>query len=290
MDDVIKKAAVLLEALPYIQNFYDKTIVIKYGGAAMTDPEISTRVLQDIVFMNYVGMRPILVHGGGPSVSNKMKEMGKKSKFVRGIRVTDEETMKIAEEEFIKINSALVREVTALGGSAMSLNGKEDHFIEVDKHPNIEGEDVGFVGIINKVSGNVLQKMLVGDIIPVIPPLGEGEEDGHAYNINADQVAAEIAAAIGALKLVLLTNVGGIMKDVHDPSTRISHTTLAEVQKLTQEGIIVGGMIPKVNACARALEGGVLKTHILDANIPHALLLEIFTDKGIGTEIVRNSV
>ncbi|OGG63152.1 acetylglutamate kinase [Candidatus Kaiserbacteria bacterium RIFCSPHIGHO2_02_FULL_59_21] len=288
MQNIIKKADVLLEALPYIRNFYDKAVVIKYGGAAMTDTQIRKDVLEDVVFMSYVGMRPILVHGGGPAVSNRMKAIGKESKFVKGFRVTDEETMQIAEEEFLKINREIVNELKALGGSAITLSGKDDRVIEVKKHPPIDGEDIGFVGEITKVNSDVIQKMLVGDIIPVIPPVGVGAKDGHAYNINADQVAAEVAGAIGAIKLVLLTNVGGIMKDVNDKHSRIAHVTLDEIDTLVQSGIVSGGMIPKLNACTRALKKGVKKTHIIDAGIPHGILLEIFTDKGIGTEIVKN--
>src|SRR3989338_6015354 len=288
MEDIIKKADVLIEALPYIQSFYDKPIVIKYGGAGMTDAAIRRNVLEDIVFMSYVGMCPILVHGGGPTLSKKLKDLGVGTKFVQGFRVTDEKTMQIAEEEFMRINTEIVREIKSLGGSAMSLNGDEDGVIEVQKHGPIDGEDVGYVGDITKVNADVLQKMLVGDIIPVIPPLGFGTNDDHAYNINADQVAAEVASAIGALKLVVLTNVQGILRNLDNPDTLLSHVTLAEVDTLMKSGVIAGGMIPKVKACIKALEGGVPKTHILDAKIPHALLLEIFTDKGIGTEIVSS--
>lgn len=289
MDEIINKARVLIEALPYIQNFYEKVVVIKYGGAAMTDVSIRKNVLEDIVFMSYVGMHPILVHGGGPFVNKRIEELGKKSTFVQGYRVTDEETMKIAEEEFIKVNRDIVAEIKALGGSAMTLSGSDDVVVEVEKHAAINGQDLGYVGEIQRVNAGVIEKMIVGDIIPVIPPLGIGPDD-HAYNINADQVAAKIASVLGALKLVLLTNVNGILKDVNDPSSRIPHVALKEVEGLIQNGTVTGGMLPKVNACIEALEGGVKKAHIIDVKIPHALLLEIFTDKGIGTEIVKNGV
>lgn len=299
MEDIIKKADlpaealakanVLIEALPYIQNFYDKTIVIKYGGAAMTDPTIRRNVLEDIVFMNYVGMRPILVHGGGPALSKKLSELGKETKFVRGFRVTDENTMRIAEHEFMKINREIVQEIKMLGGSAMSLSGSEDRLIEVRKHAPIDGEDIGFVGEVTAINGSVLQKMIAGDIIPVIPPMGVGPDD-HTYNINADQVAADVAAATHALKLVILTNVQGIFKNIGNPDSLMSHVNLDQVEELEKNGSISGGMVPKVNACIEALSRGVPKTHILDAKIPHALLLEIFTDKGIGTEIVKNGI
>ena len=286
MEEMIKKAGVLLEALPYIQSFYDKTIVIKYGGAAMTDTSIRRNVLEDIVFMSYVGMRPILVHGGGPYISKRIEDLGKEVKFVRGFRVTDEETMEVVEEELSKINREIVREIISLGGSAISLSGKEDHLIEVKKHADIDGEDIGFVGDITKINGDVIQKMITSDIIPVISPIGIGK-DGFTYNVNADQASAEIAKSLGALKLVLLTNVRGIMKDQSVPSSLISHISMGELDDLVDKKIITGGMIPKVKACVRALERGVKKTHIIDGKIPHGILLEIFTDKGIGTEIVK---
>ncbi|MDO8561972.1 MAG: acetylglutamate kinase [bacterium] len=283
---IIKKADVLIEALPYIQKFYEKTIVIKYGGAAMTDTETRRNVLRDIVFMSYVGMRPILVHGGGPHISKKIEEMGGEVKFVNGFRVTDKTAIKIVEEELLNINHELVQEIISLGGSALSLHGKDDNLIEVKKHPPIDGQDIGFVGEITKINGDVIQKMIASDIIPVIPPLGVGAKDGLTYNINADNVAAEIAGALGAMKFILLTNVPGIMRDMEDSTTLLSRVTSVEVEKLKKSGIVSGGMIPKVNACVRALARGVEKTHIIDEKIPHALLLEIFTDEGIGTEIL----
>lgn len=283
---MIKKADVLIEALPYIQSFYDKTIVIKYGGAAMTDTVIRRNVLEDIVFMSYVGMRPVLVHGGGPYISKRIEELGKEVKFVKGFRVTDEETMEVVEEELSKINREIVREVISLGGSAISLSGKEDHLIEVKKHGDIDGEDIGFVGEITKINGDVIQKMLTSDIIPVISPIGIGK-DGFTYNVNADQASAEIARSLGALKLVLLTNVLGILKDQARPESIYSHVTLTDIDNLIESKVITGGMIPKVRACTRALDRGVKKTHIIDGKIPHGILLEIFTDKGIGTEIVK---
>lgn len=283
---MIKKADVLIEALPYIQSFYDKTIVIKYGGAAMTDIDIRRSVLEDIVFMSYVGMRPILVHGGGPYISKRIEELGREVKFVRGFRVTDEEAMEIVEDELSKVNREIVREIISLGGSAISLSGKEDHLIEVKKHPEIDGQDIGFVGEITKINGDVIQKMITSDIIPVISPIGIGK-DGFTYNINADQSAAEIARNLGALKLVLLTNVRGILQDQTNQDSVISHLSAPEIDDLIAKKVISSGMIPKVKACIRALERGVKKTHIIDGRIPHGILLEIFTDKGIGTEIVK---
>jgi acetylglutamate kinase len=286
MEEIIKKADVLIEALPYIQSFYDRTIVIKYGGAAMTDNEIRRNVLEDIVFMSYVGMRPVLVHGGGPFITKRLESLGKEARFVRGFRVTDEETMEVVEEELEKINREIVREIISLGGSAISLSGKDDHLIEVKKHPEIDGVDIGFVGEVSKINGDVIQKMITSDIIPVISPIGIGK-DGHTYNINADQASAEIARGLGALKLVLLTNTRGILRDMEMPESLIPHITMSEIDTLITDKVISGGMIPKVKACMRALEKGVKKTHIIDGKIPHGILLEIFTDKGIGTEIVK---
>lgn len=286
MEEMIKKADVLIEALPYIQNFYEKTIVIKYGGAVLTDTVIRRNVLEDIVFMNYVGMRPVLVHGGGPYISKRLEEIGKEPKFVKGFRVTDEEGMEIVEQELEKVNREIVREIISLGGSAISLSGREDHLIEVKKHPDIDGEDLGFVGEVTKINGDVIQKMLTSDIIPVISPIGVGK-DGHAYNVNADSAAAEIARSLSALKLAYMTNVYGILKNPEDPESVISHVTVADIEGLIDKKVISGGMIPKVKSCMRALERGVKKVHIINGKIPHGLLLEIFTDKGIGTEIVK---
>ena len=286
IQEIVKKADVLIEALPYIQNFYEKTIVIKYGGAAMTDPNIRREVLEDIVFMNYVGMRPLLVHCGGPFISKRLTEIGKEPKFVKGFRVTDDETMEIVEEELSKVNRDIVKEVLALGGSAISLSGNEDHLIEVKKYEAEGGGDIGFVGEITKINGDVVQRMLTSDIIPVISPIGIGK-DGFNYNVNADNAAAEIARSLRAHKMVLLTNVLGVLRDQADPDSLISHATEAEIEDYIKTGVISGGMIPKVKACLRALDRGVKKTHIIDGKIPHGLLLEIFTDKGIGTEIVK---
>ncbi len=286
MEEMIRKADVLIEALPYIQSFYDKTIVIKYGGAAMTDPVIRRNVLEDIVFTSYVGMRPVLVHGGGPYITKRLEEINKEVKFVKGYRITDEETMEIVEEELSRINREIVREIISLGGSAISLSGKEDHLIEVKKHAEIDGVDIGFVGEITKVNADVIQKMITSDIIPVISPIGIGK-DGFTYNVNADQASAEVARALGALKLVLLTNVRGILKNMESPESLIPHVNISELESLIDSKIVAGGMIPKVRACTRALERGVKKTHIIDGKIPHGILLEIFTDKGIGTEIVK---
>jgi len=288
MEDSIRKADILIEALKYIQSFNGKAVVIKYGGAALTNETIRKNVLQDIVFLNYVGIRPVLVHGGGPYITKKLKELGKEAVFANGFRVTDHETIEVVEDELAKINREIVRELIALGGSAISLSGKDDRLIEAKKHADVGGHDIGLVGDITRVNADIVQKMLVSDIIPVISPLAVGAKDGYTYNVNADQAAAEVASALHAAKLVFLTDVGGLLRDVKDPASRISHATVAEAEGFIESGIAVGGMVPKLTAATRAVKRGVKKVHILDVNIPHALLLEIFTDKGIGTEIVKN--
>ena len=284
--EIIKKADTLIEALPYIQSFYGKTVVIKYGGAAMTDKSVRHNVLKDIVFMNFVGMRPILVHGGGPHISKRIEKQGGEVKFVKGIRVTDEASMAIAEEELTKIGRQIAEEIVSLGGSAVSIAGK-DRLVEVKKRKNIDGQDMGFVGEITKIDAEIIERMIASDVIPVIAPIGVNKKDRHSYNINADDVAAEIAGSMSAVKFVLLTNVEGIMESIKDSATLLSRVSITDVKKLVKTGIVSGGMIPKVNACVRALECGVLKTHIINEKAEHALLLEIFTDKGIGTEIVK---
>ncbi|MFT5206329.1 MAG: acetylglutamate kinase [Candidatus Omnitrophota bacterium] len=286
MTKYIEKATVLIEALPYIRNFYEKVVVIKYGGAAMLTPAIRRAVLQDIVFMNYVGMRPLLIHGGGPFINKRLEQSGKQAHFVSGYRVTDEETMQVVEDELTSINREIVQEITSLGASAISLSGKDDHLIMTKKHADIDGVDIGYVGDVNKVNVEILQKMVTSDIIPVISPIGIGI-DGFAYNVNADTAAAEIARALKALKFVLLTDVDGIRSDASKPETKISHLLVTEAEGLIADGTITAGMIPKVRACLRAMDRGVKKAHIINGTTPHALLLEIFTEQGIGTEIVR---
>jgi acetylglutamate kinase len=286
MQKLIAKADVLLEALPYIRAFYDKTVVIKYGGSIMHDAETRRGILQDIVFMNYVGMQPVLVHGGGPFINERLAKLNKQVKFVEGTRVTDEETMAVVEEELTEVNKEIVRELLALGSTAISLSGKDDHLIETRRHPEINGVDVGYVGEVTRVNGDVLEKLVTSDIIPVISPIGIGK-DGYAYNVNADNAAAEIARNVGALKFMLLTDVDGILRDPKSPASLVSHVNAPEAEELIASGVISGGMIPKVRACLKSIERGVKKAHIVNGKIPHALLLEIFTDTGIGTEIVR---
>lgn len=284
MREAIKKSEVLIEALPYIKKFFEKVVVIKYGGAAVDEKGIDESVLEDIVFMNYAGMRPILVHGGGPLISKFMKKAGIEPKFVAGRRVTDKESIYIIDKALHTINQQIVKTLKCLGAKAFGLSGLENSLIKVKK---LKAEiDLGFVGEVTSVDTTVVKQLIEDNIIPVIYPLGIGR-DRNLYNVNADDVASEIAVALKAEKFVLLTNVRGVMKDKDNPKTLYNTLTVKEVGALMKKKVIYGGMIPKVTSCVNAINGGVKKAHILDAGMPHALLLEIFTDKGIGTEIVK---
>jgi len=282
MQDIIKKADVLIEALPYIHAFRKKIIVIKYGGSILSDENIRHGVLEDIVFLSLVGLKPVLVHGGGMNITERMKTTGKKAEFIDGIRVTDEETLKIVGEELESLNQTIVREIKDLKGHATGLKG-EQGIIEARKKRS--KRDLGYVGEIVNVDKNTIAGQLKKEIIPVVSPMGLGK-DKHTYNINADETASRVAVALAAEKFVLLTNVKGVMRHTEEDSF-ISALNSKEARHLIKERIIQEGMIPKIEACIHALEGGVKKTHIINARTPHALLLEIFTDKGIGTEIVR---
>lgn len=284
MEDAIRKADVLIEALPYIKRFHKKVIVIKYGGSILGDENIRSGVLEDIVFLNFMGLRPILVHGGGPNISERMRASGKKTEFVEGMRVTDEETLKLVEEELLVLNELIVKELNELGAKAVGLNGKNDDLIQVEKKKT--KIDIGLVGQIKGINTELLDSELKKDKIVVVLPMGKGK-DKKTYNVNADEVAASIAANMQAEKLVLLTNVKGILRNADDAHSFISTLTVSEVSGLIENKIIQQGMIPKVTACVEALNGGVKKTHIIDARTPHGLLLEIFTDQGIGTEIIK---
>ena len=283
MEEAIKKADVLVEALPYIRKFKDKVIVIKYGGSILGEEKIRKGVLEDIVFLNFMGLRPVLVHGGGPNISERMRATGKKTDFVDGMRVTDEQTLMVVEEELRKLNETIVSEIIALGAQAVGLNGKEKNLIQAEKKK--AKVDLGLVGNIVGINEEVIRVELQADKICVVLPMGKGA-DRKTYNVNADEAASSIASSLRAEKFVLLTNVKGIMRNPEDPHSFISHLTREKAEGLINDKVIQSGMIPKVKACIGALDKGVKKTHIVDACIPHALLLEIFTDKGIGTEIV----
>ena len=287
-------ADILIEALPYIQKFSGKTIVIKYGGNAMTTPELKAKVMQDITLMKFVGIHPVIVHGGGPDITGFLKKVGKKSEFVSGLRVTDEETMEIVEMVLIgKVNSEIVNLLNRSGNRAIGLSGKDASLIqaknklaEVHDNGKTEKVDIGHVGEVAKIREEVVNDLIEQGYIPVIAPVGVGE-DGEAYNINADYVAAEVAGALNAEKLLLLTDVEGIYKDFEDKSSFISSLTGKEARQYIEDGIIAGGMIPKVESCLTALDEGAHKTAIIDGRLPHSLLLELFTSQGIGTEIVK---
>jgi acetylglutamate kinase len=290
----VEKAAVLIETLPYIRKFVGKTVVIKYGGNAMINDLFKRSVIQDIILMKYIGLRPVVVHGGGPEITALLKKLGKESKFVAGLRVTDEETVAAAEMVLVgKINTEIVSLLNLHGAKAVGLSGKDASLITAVKHlakvhegGTVKEVDIGFVGDVAKVNPDIVWTLLNQGYIPVIAPLGMGEE-GESYNINADYVAGEMAGALQAEKLILLTDVEGIYRDYADKSSFISTLTFAEAQEMIVAGSIGGGMIPKVEACIRALAGGAVKTHIIDGRQPHSLLLEIFTDTGIGTEVVK---
>jgi acetylglutamate kinase len=284
MENIIKKADVLVEAIPYIDKFRRKVFVIKYGGSILHDDTIRHGIFEDIVFLSFVGIRIILVHGGGPNISSRLKEMGIEPKFHNGIRITDEKTLQVVIKELDEINEQIAKELRALGGDVTDLDGDE-HIIHVEKKKS--DRDLGFVGTITNIEFKRLARRVQVGRITVIAPLGESVEEQQPHNVNADEVASAIATSMRAEKFVLLTDVPGVMKDPKDPSTLYSSLTMAEIEELKKNKIITGGMIPKVDACMDALRGDVPKAHIIDARLEHALLIEIFTKKGIGTEIVH---
>ena len=289
-----RTAEVLIEALPYIRHFYDRRIVIKYGGAAMEDETLIHSVMQDVVLMKYVGIRPIVVHGGGPRITTWMDKIGKVPEFIQGLRVTDAETVEIAEMVLGLINKEIVARINQHGGKAIGLSGKDANLILAEKQEtqvtDENGQqtdvDLGFVGKIIGVNTESIMALDKAGYIPIIAPIGVGV-DGQTYNINADTMAGEIASAFQAEKLIMLTDTRGILRDLSDTSSLMPTIHMREVNQLIEEDFIAGGMRPKVEACTTALMGGVYKTHIIDGRIPHSLLLEVFTEGGIGTEIVR---
>jgi acetylglutamate kinase len=290
MQQMIEKASVLIEALPYIQKFRGDTVVVKFGGSIM-ESEIGYRnILKDVAFMECVGLQPVIVHGGGKSVSKKMREAHIQPNFVQGLRVTDEKTITVVESVLNnEVNPHLVEIIKNYGGKAHGIHGED--IIKVKKHVGVDpqtGEqlDWGFVGKVIYVDVEPIKAFLKADIIPVITPLGRGE-DSHLYNVNADDVANAVACALQARKLVFLSDVPGLLRDINDPTSLISTLSLKEVEDLIERGIISGGMLPKIGGAVDALKAGVSKTHIIDSALPHSLLLELFTDKGVGTEIVK---
>ena len=281
-----QRAAVLVEALPYLRQFRGHTVVIKYGGAAMVDPGLRTEVLKDVVLVEHVGMRPVLVHGGGPEISEMMRRLGKEPRFVEGLRVSDAETVAIAQMVLLgSANPELVAAIQQQGGRAIGLSGKDDGLVAARKLPTSGGQDLGFVGEVVSVKAELLAELLGQGLIPVIAPIAAGP-DGETYNINADHFAAAIAGALKASKLVLLTDVRGVLADRADEGTLISELTSAQATAMIASGHIESGMIPKVEACLGALASGVRRCHIIDGRLPHAILMELLTDVGIGTMVV----
>ena len=284
----------LMEALPYLSNFKDKTIVVKYGGNAMLNDDLKNKVLQDILFLQYAGMRPVVVHGGGPEISRQLEQAGKKSEFVGGLRVTDAESAAIAEMALVgKMNTDLVGRLNALGGKAVGLNGKDANLLKAKKYladvyenGEVNLVDIGFVGSVKEVNTDLINCLLDGGYIPVIAPTGVGDE-GETYNINADVAAGEIAGALKAEKLLVLTDVRGIYSAYPDESSFISSLSFEKAHELILKGSIDGGMIPKVRSCIKALRGGATKTHIIDGRAEQSNLMELFSDKGVGSEVVK---
>ena len=286
MQQYLDKAQVLIEALPYIQRFNRKIIVVKYGGSAMVDENLKKRVIEDVTLLKLVGFKPIIVHGGGKEISKWVGKVGMEPKFINGLRVTDADTMEIAEMVLGRVNKSLVQLVESLGVRAIGISGKDGALLKVDKKYS-DGQDIGYVGEIKEVNGQILFDLLEKDFLPIVCPVGL-DDDYNTYNINADDAACAIARAVKAEKLAFLTDIEGVYKDPKDPDTLISELRVDEAQELMKEGYIGGGMLPKLQNCIDAIENGVSRVHILDGRIPHCLLLEIFTNRGIGTAILNN--
>ena len=286
IDIYLQKAEVLIEALPYIQKFNRKIIVVKYGGSAMSDEELQKNVIKDVTLLKLVGFKPIIVHGGGKAISKWVNKVGKEAEFVNGLRVTDAETMEIAEMVLGRVNKSLVSMVQELGVKAVGISGKDGGLLKVDKKYS-NGQDIGFVGDIKEVDAKILYDLLENDFLPIVAPIGM-DDNFDTYNINADDAACAIAKAVGADKLVFLTDVEGLYRDFNDKSTFISRLTATEADNLINSGIIGGGMLPKLNNCTSAIKNGVSRVHILDGRVPHTLLLEVFTNQGVGTAIISD--
>ena len=281
LDEAQRKAEVLIEALPYIQKFNRKIIVVKYGGSAMSDEELQRHVIQDVTLLKLVGFKPIIVHGGGKAISSWVKKTGKEAKFINGLRVTDAETMEIAEMVLGRVSKNLVTMVEELGVKAVGISGKDSGMLKVKKRLS-GGQDIGYVGEITKVDPQILFDMMNNDYLPIVAPIGL-DDQFKTYNINADEAACAIAKAVGADKLVYLTDVEGLYRDFEGKSSFISRISVTDAEKLISDGLIGGGMLPKLSNCTDAVRGGVKRVHILDGRVPHSILLEIFTNKGNGT-------
>ncbi len=286
MNQILGKAEVLIEALPYIQRFNRKIIVVKYGGSAMSNVELQKNVIKDVALLKLVGFKPIIVHGGGKEISRWVGKVGKEAKFINGLRVTDGETMEIAEMVLNKVNKSLVTMVEELGVKAVGISGKDGGLLQVDKK-YADGQDIGYVGDIKQVNPKVLYDLLEKDFLPIVAPIGL-DDNFQTYNINADDAACAIAKAVNAEKLAFLTDIEGLYRDINDKSSFISRLTADQAEELIAQGCIGGGMLPKLGNCTSAVKNGVNRVHILDGRIPHCLLLEIFTNEGIGTAIVAD--
>ncbi|HBF37357.1 MAG TPA: acetylglutamate kinase [Firmicutes bacterium] len=294
MEELIAKAGVLIEAVPYIQTYHGKIFVIKYGGNAMINEDLKQGVMQDIVLLKFLGIQPIVIHGGGPEITQMLKRVGKPSQFIQGLRVTDSETMEIVQMVLVgKLNKEIVARLNLLGAKAVGLAGQDANLLVAQKTqptmpPDFQGEipDIGYVGEVTQVNTMILKQLIAEDYIPVISSIGVGV-DGASYNINADTAAGELAAALQAEKLIMLTDVEGIFQDYQDKSSLISALSIERAHQMINQGIIEGGMIPKVEACIKALQKGVHRTHIIDGRLLHSMLLEILTDQGIGTMVVQ---
>lgn len=285
-NDILVKAQTLIEALPYIQKFNNKKVVVKYGGSAMLDKQLELNVIKDVVLLKLVGMQPIIVHGGGKEISKWVSLLGHESKFVEGLRVTDAETMEVAEMVLGKVNKHLVQLVEQMGVKAAGISGKDGATLHVEKK-TVNGQDIGFVGNITSVNTDLIDTLIDNNFIPIIAPIGL-DDDFNAYNINADDAACAVATAIGAEKLAFLTDIEGVYKNPDDKSSLISVLTLDTADELIKEGFIGGGMLPKLKNCIDAVKNGVSRVHILDGRREHCLLLEFFTNKGIGTAIIND--
>ena len=284
--EYLDKAETLIEALPYIQRFNRKIMVVKYGGSAMIDEELKKNVIEDVVLLKLVGFKPIIVHGGGKEISRWVGKVGMEPRFVKGLRVTDEATMEVAEMVLNKVNKELVSLAQSLGVKAVGISGKDGCLLQVERHL-ADGEDIGFVGDIRRVDPKILYDLLEKDFLPIVCPIGM-DEDFHSYNVNADDAASAIAEAVNAEKLAFLSDIEGVYYDYEDPSSLISELTVSEAEQLIREGHVGGGMIPKLQNCIDAIAEGVSRVHILDGRIPHCLLLEFFPNTGIGTAILKD--
>ena len=285
MDQILLKAQTLIEALPYIQKFNNKKVVVKYGGSAMLDENLKLNVIKDVALLKLVGMKPIIVHGGGKEITSWLQKLGHESSFVDGLRVTDEKTMEVAEMVLGKVNKGLVQMVQKLGVKAVGISGKDGATLKVEKK-YVGSMDIGFVGSIKEVNVDLINTLIDNDFVPVIAPIGL-DDDFINYNINADDAACAVATAIGAEKLVFLTDIEGVYADPEDKESLISVLTLDKADELLESGFVGGGMLPKLKNCVDAVKNGVSRVHILDGRMSHCLLLEFFTNKGIGTAIIH---